>query len=98
MEFSATKANKALRSGDLTIRGYKVLSNFVKVDLVEKHSFLKSAAMHQAADICLTEVTEAVRQNLLISTNETELQELLDLLLEKERTKSIRNIEQYDHL
>ncbi|XZN98269.1 MAG: hypothetical protein ACM65K_08310 [Microcoleus sp.] len=79
MEFSAAKANKALKSGDVTTNGYKVLSNFVKVDLVEKHSFLKSAAMHQAAEICLTEVTEsAVRQNSLISTNETELQELLD--------------------
>ena len=79
MEFAAAKANKAIRSGNVSANGYQVLSNFVKIDLVEKHSFLKSAAMHQAAEICLTEVAEAaVRQNSLISTNQIELQELLD--------------------
>ncbi|NES17432.1 MAG: hypothetical protein F6K41_00245 [Symploca sp. SIO3E6] len=79
IEFSATQASKAINSGSVTDNsGYAALSHLVKIDLVERHSLLKSAAMRQAAEICLTEVEEeAARQNALIATSETELQELL---------------------
>ncbi|NEQ35911.1 MAG: hypothetical protein F6K40_06265 [Okeania sp. SIO3I5] len=80
IEFSALQASNEISSGNTsTDSGYAVLSQLVKIDLVEQHSFLKSIAIFQAAEICLTEVEErATRQNALIVTKETELEELRD--------------------
>ena len=60
---------------------YHALDELVKEDLAERHSALKSAAVEQAVQLCLNELTEAAtRQYALISTNRSDLQSLLDKL------------------
>ena len=76
IEFSAAKINKSDNKSNE--RGYEALMNLLKSDLLQNSGQLKSKAMRQAVEICLTELEQAAaRQNVLIATNEAELQELL---------------------
>jgi len=79
IELSATHASKGMKSNStLPDSGYEALMSLVKVDLVEKHSLLKSATMRQAAEICLSEVADGVTcQNALLELSEADCKELL---------------------
>ncbi|BAZ08818.1 GTPase Der [Calothrix sp. NIES-4071] len=59
--------------------GYEALMSLVKVSLLEKHNSLKSAALCQAMEICLTELTEGIiRQNALLALNEAQCKDLMN--------------------
>jgi GTPase SAR1 family protein len=85
IEFSADQVSKYIESGHiesshvLADYGYEALMSLVKVSLLEKHNSLKSAALCQSVEICLTELTEGIkRQNALLALNEAECKDLLN--------------------
>jgi GTPase SAR1 family protein len=90
IEFSADKVSKYIESGHiesghiessdiLADYGYEALMSLVKVSLLEKHNSLKSAALCQAVEICLTELREGIiRQNALLDLSEADCKDLVN--------------------
>lgn len=82
LEISAARAAVGLAEGAVPAdSGYSDLLQFVQGDLVGQQRTLKAAALRQAAEMCLAELTAAVqRQQVLLTTDEAELRRLLDQL------------------
>lgn len=82
IDFSADKINQS--DNKLIETGYEALINLLKSDLFKNFSHLKLAAIRQTLEICLTELEQAAAlQNSLITTNEADIEDLLNKIKSK---------------